>query len=104
MGIKVALPVAKPPLSMPVTVAPVANSRLVSAFIVVPVIAAADAPPITAPSTVPPFISTVLLAVTDTGRVIQASLASFLSFRRFVVVSNQTSPADMEVAGADADV
>ena len=67
-----ALPVATSPLSIPVTVAPVANSKLVSAFKVVPVIAAADAPPITAPSTVPPSTSTVLDAVTDTGRVIQA--------------------------------
>ena len=72
---RVALPVAKVALSMPVTVAPVANSRLVSAFIVVPVMAAADAPPITAPSTVPALMSTELLVSGSIAKVIQASLA-----------------------------
>ena len=45
---------------MPVTVAPSpAMFRLVLATTVVPVTAAADAPPITAPSTVPPLMSAV---------------------------------------------
>ena len=47
------------PLSIPVTVAPVARARLVLPDKVVPEIAAGVAPPITVPSIVPPLMSTV---------------------------------------------
>ena len=39
------------------------------------------------PLTVPPLISTVLSAVTDIGKVIQALSALFLIFKRLFVVS-----------------
>ena len=66
-------------LSMPVTVAPVANSRLVLAFIVVPVIAAGVVPPRTA-STVPALMSAVVavkfVVVTAAGVVAPITVAS----------------------------
>ena len=91
------------PLSTPVTVAPVASARLVLPVRVVPVIAAGVAPPITAPSTVPALTSTELLVMIDTASSTHASLASFLIFHRFAVVSNHTRPAVRDVAGAVAD-
>ena len=69
-----ALPVPTVALSIPVTVAPVAKTRLVLASSVVPEIAAGVAPPITVPSIVPPSTSTVLAASTLNGKVIKEGI------------------------------
>ena len=98
-----ALPVATVALSIPVTVAPVANSKLVLAFKVVPVTAAGVVPPRTA-STVPALMSAVVAVKSDVviaagvvapitvASIVPAFMSAVVATKLVVVTAAATAP------------